>query len=181
MKFEKLADKDLIRYIDKNKKSVFQEIYKRTVEGTYKYIYSRCGNKEMTEDVVSDAYVTLYEIIEKYNGDSKLQTFIIGIALNKLRQTRFRQTNDLAYDDNIIILDDFEYSDSDKKLKEESLVLLGKLPIKYKRVLEARYLEGKSYEEIGKELGITSENARKIKSRALLKAQELYINKIDHE
>jgi RNA polymerase sigma-70 factor (ECF subfamily) len=51
--------------------------------------------------------------------------------------------------------------------------VLNRLPARYRRVLELRFLQGYSIEETAQELGITPGNVKVIQYRALAKAVQV--------
>lgn len=75
------------RYIIEKRKEDFAEIYRQTFDDLYRFVLSKTNCKEVTEDVVSDTYFLLIDVIDKFDSKkSRFKTFLFGIALNKLRQ-----------------------------------------------------------------------------------------------
>lgn len=107
MKLTTCTDSELIHYAtNRNLKKGMEEVYRRTVDDVYRFVYSRCGSKEISEDIVSETYVTLFNILDRFDGNSKLKTFVIGIALNKIKQYSINYSS-LSFDENLIITEDF--------------------------------------------------------------------------
>lgn len=179
MKLTTCTDSELIHYAtNRNLKKGMEEVYRRTVDDVYRFVYSRCGSKEIAEDIVSETYLTLFGILDRFDGGSKLQTFIIGIALNKIKQ--FVNNSDLALNEELIIVDDF--SDDEIKVISNNLTnILNELPEKYRKVLELIFLESNSTADTAKKLNTTESNVRKMKSRALAMAKEISVKYQNHE
>ena len=75
------------KYIKERKKEDFALIYRLSFDNLYRFILSKTNSKEITEEVVSDTYFLLIDLIDHYDSTkSKFSTFLFGIALNKLRQ-----------------------------------------------------------------------------------------------
>lgn len=163
----------LIKNFMSGDKEAIGEIYESTVLFVYKYVYSRLGNKEWTEDVVSETYSTFLTIAEKYNGESKIETFIIGIANNKINQFLSKLPQDVDYDENIIVPEE-NYSEEDKALDNQKLMaVLGQLSDEYKKVLENRFLNSLNIRDTAQIMNISEANVRVLQHRALKKASEI--------
>ena len=76
------------------------------------YVFSLCGNKELTEDIVQDTFVQAILHEKSFRGDCKVETWLCQIAKNALtkelrRQRRavpFEETHELAAPDDIFEL-----------------------------------------------------------------------------
>lgn len=149
-------------------------IYKENVDDLYRFVYSKTYNKHLTEDVVSDTFYTLLDVIDSYDeSKSKVRTFLFGIALNKLRQKwSSKKYRDVPIDEDIL-----EHTPSISKKRDSSLVkkvygALNALPEKYRQVITLRFTMYKSIKDTAKELGTTVTNVTTIQNRALKKLRE---------
>jgi RNA polymerase sigma factor (sigma-70 family) len=127
------------------------------------------------------------EVIDNYDGSSKLKTFIIGIALNKIRQyhDKINRLDEVSLDEEIIV--DQENALSEDNLNKESKNLdelrdilervFNKLSDRYRKVLKLAYIKNLSTAEMAKELETSNGNIRVLKHRAINKATEI-ANKI---
>ena len=180
MKLTTCTDSELIHYAtNRNLKKGMEEVYRRTVDDVYRFVYSRCGSKEISEDIVSETYVTLFNILDRFDGNSKLKTFVIGIALNKIKQYSINYSI-LSFYENLIITEDFDEEEIEvinKNLQE----ILGELPNKYSQILEMLFLDSMSTADVALKLETTESNVRKMKSRALAMAKEISVKYQNHE
>jgi len=158
-------------------KKEISKIYNETLDMVFRYVYSRVGNKELTEDIVTDTYVTFMEIVDRYDGSSKVETFIIGIARNKIHKAwdkdNLKKYVDIDLDCIVIEEDDESEEIYEKKtqiLLEHMEKVLKKLPNKYKRIIELRFKEMMTTEEISESMDISKGNVRVLQHRALSKA-----------
>ncbi|HRI05740.1 MAG TPA: sigma-70 family RNA polymerase sigma factor [Candidatus Dojkabacteria bacterium] len=149
-------------------------IYKENVDDLYRFVYSKTYNKHLTEDVVSDTFYTLLDVIDSYDeSKSKVRTFLFGIALNKLRQKwSSKKYRHVPIDEDIL-----EHTPSISKKRDSSLVkkvygALNALPEKYRQVITLRFTMYKSIKDTAKELGTTVTNVTTIQNRALKKLRE---------
>ncbi len=178
---ENLSDSALIeQYVKNHSNDAFYQIYIKYVDYVFKFVYSRTGNVQLTEDIVSDTFLILIDVLPNFKGESKLQTFIIGIAFNKLRThwnslkkeslTGLDEFEEFIIDD---VTEDDENEIDDEKLKKEVQALLNTLDSKYKEVLIARFLENLSVKNTAKKLNLTEANVRVIQNRALEKLRSV--------
>lgn len=163
------------------KEDSMKEIYEETIVPVYRFVYSRIGNKHIAEDIVSETYLTLQDILGNYDGSSKIETFIIGIANNKLKQYYASIDKEiLDFDENIILIDE-NNEDIDNYLDKEKVErILNNLKENYRDVLTYRFLKAYSIKETAKKMNISEENVRVMQNRAIKKAletaQELFLN-----
>jgi len=74
---ERCQSKDPIEY-----ESAFFEVYKKYGDRAYNISYRILGNNEDALDVVQDAFVTLFNKIDKFRGDSRFFTWFYRIVVN---------------------------------------------------------------------------------------------------
>lgn len=63
----------------------FNEIYNRYSKRLYLYIYGRCRNWDIAEDVLQTTFLKAIENIESYRGECSIYTWLCHIAINVLR------------------------------------------------------------------------------------------------
>lgn len=180
---ENLSDSALIElYVKNHNKDAFCQIYQNYVEYVFKFIYGRTGNVQVTEDIVSETFLALVDVLKNFEGKSKLQTFIIGIAFNKLRshwnnikkenQTSLENFEEFIMDE--VKEEDTEVNDSeDENIIKEVKDILEKLEGNYRQVLVCRFLENLSVKDTAKKLNLTEANVRVIQNRALEKLRNV--------
>lgn len=167
------------KYIKETKKEDFAEIYKLTFNDLYRFVLSKTNNREVTEEVVSDTYFLLIDIIKNYDSSkSRFKTFLFGIALNKLRQQWDSQKayKSFSLNEDIYIEEIYEESPKRKELFKRILSTLPLLKDKYRLVIQKRFLESKSIKDVSKELNITETNVTTIQNRALNKIKKILEN-----
>lgn len=164
-------------YKDGKKETAIEQIYVATLDSVYRYVFSRAGRQNWTEDIVSETYLTLIEILDKYSGESKIETFIIGIARNKIRQFMSRLTNDASFNEDFFIEEDLSADQIQKKKKLLDIGRLKKvmeeLTGKYRDVLENRFMKTLTIKETALEMNESEANVRVLQHRALKKAVDI--------
>lgn len=170
------------KYIKEKKKEDFALIYRLSFDDLYRFVLSKTNNREITEEVVSDTYFLLIDVIDHYDSTkSKFSTFLFGIALNKLRQRWSSEKVNKSFSlDEDIYIEKNNYVQTSKRKKlfnsiQEAFPLLSE---KYRRVLEKRFLESKSIKIVAEELNISISNVTTIQNRALNKLRTIINEKI---
>ena len=59
-----------------------EEIYSKYFKIVYKYIFCLTGNKELSEEIVQEAFLVAVKDINKFEGKSKITTWLCQIAKN---------------------------------------------------------------------------------------------------
>ena len=144
----------------------------------YGFMLKRTENETDAEDITIDAFSKAFSKIAQYNPDFQFNTWLISIAKNahidlvrKQKQTRSMQFNDdgnAAY----MIIDETP-SAEDTLINEQNLSILlrfiKELKPAYQEVIQLRYFQEMSYQEIANQLNEPLSNV-KIK---LLRAKKL--------
>ncbi|MEO8886909.1 MAG: sigma-70 family RNA polymerase sigma factor [Mucilaginibacter sp.] len=165
----------------------------------YTWALYKTSNKESAEDLVQDTFLTAYQQLEKFRGDSNPKTWLLAILNNKIAEHyRKKYRNSVQTDDmegttsgrNIFITmfdeDDrwkkkekpFEWNADENQLlddKEFNIVLsscLGKLPEHWQSAVHLKFIEQKNGERICQELNITPTNFWQILHRAKLQLRK---------
>ena len=144
----------------------------------YGFMLKRTENETDAEDITIDAFSKAFSKIAQYNPDYQFNTWLISIAKNahidlvrKQKQSRsvqFKDDDHAAY----LIVDETP-SAEDKLINEQNLSILlrfiKELKPAYQEVIQLRYFQEMSYQEISNQLDEPLSNI-KIK---LLRAKKL--------
>lgn len=170
------------KYIKERKKEDFALIYRLSFDNLYRFILSKTNSKEITEEVVSDTYFLLIDLIDHYDSSkSKFSTFLFGIALNKLRQRWSNQKANKTFslnEDIYIDQNNYKPSSKRKELVKKIEDALPRLSTKYRKVLEKRFFESKTIKTVSEELNLSISNVTTIQNRALNKLRAIINEKI---
>lgn len=141
-----------------------EEMYEKYSQIVYKYIFCLTRNHELSEEIVQDTFLVAVKNINKFEGNSKLSTWLCAIAKNiyykkvrkdkKIRKIYIEDVKEIASSD---LVEDI-ICDNEEKL--ETIKKIQKLDEETKNVMYLRiYLEF-SYDEIAELLGKTANWAR---------------------
>ncbi len=64
----------------------FNEIYDKTYNNVLKFVVCKCSNMEDVNDIVQEIYIELYKKITEYYDIQNIESYIIGIAKNKINK-----------------------------------------------------------------------------------------------
>ncbi len=170
------------KYIKERKKEDFALIYRLSFDNLYRFILSKTNSKEITDEVVSDTYFLLIDLIDHYDSTkSKFSTFLFGIALNKLRQKWSNQKANKTFslnEDIYIDQNNYKPSSRRKELIKKIEDALPQLSTKYRKILEKRFFESKTIKTVSEELNLSISNVTTIQNRALNKLRAIINEKI---
>ncbi|HEU4495455.1 MAG TPA: sigma-70 family RNA polymerase sigma factor [Flavobacterium sp.] len=145
----------------------------------YGFMLQRTQNETDAEDISIETFAKAFDKIAKYNPDFKFNTWLIAIAKNvhidMLRKKKSRLLPDLTDEEGSQAhnIADSTPSAEDKLIIEQNLSQLlqfiKELKPRYQEVIQLRYFQELSYQEISEQLGEPLSNI-KIK---LLRARKL--------
>jgi RNA polymerase sigma-70 factor (ECF subfamily) len=127
----------------------------------YRNILRLVKDEEIAQEILQDLFLKVWEIREKIKVEGSFKSFLHKVAANMVYM-HFRQVSKNERLIERLIASSVEYvtNDEDNAIPEASYDLLQKaiesLPAKRKQIYILCKLEGKSYEEVSKELGIST-------------------------
>ena len=145
-----------------NVKKINEENFKEIYEENFNYVYSfvairLAANKEATEDIVQEIFISAMKGMSSYKGTSSYKTWLCGIAKNKIlnyyrnniRKEGFAGSEELNYvEDN----QNIELVVMNLETRKAILQTLNKLKPIYKYVLILKYIDDYSVNDIAKGL-----------------------------
>lgn len=147
-----VSDLTLLEEITDENKEAFKTLYNRYVRQVHSYIYKLTRDNKLSEEVTNDVFFEVWNSANKFQGKSKVLTWIFGIAHNKtMNEIRKRKeipvdpeefTKEVSTDiqtDEIIMK-----KDRDEQMK----AALDQLTPEHRTVVELTFLQGLSYSEI---------------------------------
>ena len=177
--------KDLIscveKYIELRDESDFSKIYDLSYSKMYGLIYSRTKNREITEDVLQNAYIQCYKSIDQLSSPDSFQGWLSTICIREFFHYVKKQNNEVLLDD---IKDEegnaFDYFDSqaddtfdmpekaaeDKVLKKLLMKNIDALPVNQRAVVISYYYDAKSVKEIAASMNVPENTVKTYLNRA---------------
>lgn len=150
----------------------FWDIYDKYIDKIYKFVYLKTTNKDLTEDIVSDVFMSALNNVKSFRLEEKssVKSWLYRIASNKVID--FYRTNKVSENvwDYIEVLskneDHWEQLDNKEKLKEV-YSFLETINKEHRQIVLYRIWEDLSYKEISEITWKSVDNCKKIVSRTL--------------
>ena len=167
----------------KNEESVctesqFELVYQNHVQVLYNFIFYKCGNKELAEDVVQEAFIKLWENCSKVSP-IKARAFLFTVArntfLNKVgktnRKLKFEQeaAKQNQGENPQFILEHNEFG-------ERLEAAINQLPENQRTVFLLNRIDQMKYREIAELLNISQKAVEKRMHKALVQLRKLHKN-----
>jgi RNA polymerase sigma-70 factor, ECF subfamily len=160
----------------------FEQIYDENVVAIYRYIYARVGNRPDAEDLTAQVFVRAVEQLDTSRDPGQIASWLYRVSQNTIADY-WRSFYRLPLIGAEHVAPGWEPVDRARGALEASISetsdraavarvrqLLARLPARYARVLELRFLQRLSVAETASAMGISRGNAKILQYRALRKA-----------
>jgi len=165
MKLEALSDEDLMVMYQSGSEDAFQTLYRRHSEKIYGFLRGRVWNHERAAELYQESFLKMHRSKHLYNKSLPALPWIFSITKSVLvdgLRVDQRARRDAEYSAETA-------SSEDQRSIGDVASLMNRLPESQRRAIELRYIDEKTFEEIAASLETSSDNARKIVSRAVTK------------
>jgi RNA polymerase sigma-70 factor (ECF subfamily) len=149
----------------------FSELMAKYQDRVFRYVYSKFNNHDEVLDITQDIFIMTFESLDKFRRESKFSTWLFSIMVNYCKNYRKKagRFRSVSIDKNEG--DGFEFQLADERENTEEQIInrdslrilkdeLFKLSDDYREILVLRDIEGMSYNEISKVLGISLSNVK---------------------
>ncbi len=171
MKLEALSDEELMVMYQAGSEEAFQTLYRRHSEKIYGFLRGRVWNDERAAELYQEAFLKVHRSKHLYNKSLPALPWIFSITKSVLidglrvdQRARRDAENSSAGG-----------SSEEQRSFGEVASLMSRLPEGQRKAVELRYIDEKTFEEIAASLETSSENARKIVSRAVAKLKSFAV------
>jgi RNA polymerase sigma factor (sigma-70 family) len=156
----------------------FEEIYDEQVVPIYRFIHARVGNRPDAEDLTAQVFTRAIEQLDTTRDRGQIVSWLYRVSQNAIADY-WRAFYRLPVIGTEQVAPGWEpmepapardRADADGAAVARVRVLLGRLPDRYARVLELRFLQRLSVAETAERMGISHGNAKILQYRALRKA-----------
>jgi RNA polymerase sigma-70 factor, ECF subfamily len=158
----------------------FGPLYRKYHEQIFRYIYQRMDNEELAFDITSQVFMKALKNIGKYEYRGvPFASWLYRIAKSELYQAfRDRKAERTVNIDSMQLSTMVEDMDDDDKESKKKLMMAALAILKEKdlQLIEMRFFEQRSFQEIGEILEITENNA-KVKTFRAVEKLKLFISK----
>lgn len=151
------TDAHLVELASKGDQRAFEYLFTRYRDALVHLFEQRLGDKDMAGDLLQETFIKVYLNLDRYSKSYTFGQWIYTIARNTLVDHLRRRADDVAIDER------FRAPLATTPSPEESVIInqsrahfyaaLEELSDEYREVIEMRFLEEYSYEEIAEKLG----------------------------
>lgn len=139
-----------------------EELYRENSRIVYFFLYSRCKDEALAEDLMQETFVKAMEHIDSFDGSCKVSTWLCQIAKHLLYQHwEKRRHEDIAELDETLVAQNNTESQAICRIELADVwERLQQLPEAMRRVMTLRVLGDLSFREIGSIMGKSENWAR---------------------
>lgn len=170
-------DKELVDRLLVGNRDAFEEFFEKNAQGVLRFTLKRLGGDlETAQEIVQTALCNAVAGIETYRGEASLFTWLCTCCHYEILRHRKRSArtplhlaiNDPGLSTSEIFQDrrNPEQDFRELEMKDRVHLTLDALPSRYGEVLEWKYLQHLSVEEIGVRLDVSTKAAESTLSRA---------------
>jgi RNA polymerase sigma-70 factor (ECF subfamily) len=157
-----LADEDLMVLVQQGEARAFEVIFDRHSGPAFSLAYRMCGRRSMAEDVVQEAFVSLWRSGARYDRRrGSVRTWVLGVVHNRavdaFRRGVVRESRNVPDEGIAERLPAAEQTDVEVARRDEARHVrsaLEDLPAEQRQVVELAYFGGFSHTEIAEMLGL---------------------------
>ncbi len=154
---------ELIARVRSGDDEAFRLIFDRYARPVISFIYDMVNQRDLAEELAQETFVRAYKGIQSLRDDTKLSTWLFGIAKNVARESlrqRWRSDSKVEMeDDGVMQLSDKELLPDDQLINKElnSVIqeALAKLDEDKREVFTLKVFQQRSYEEIAEITGFS--------------------------
>ena len=162
--FSRKSDDQLIQSAIEGSERAWLLLVKRYEKRVYNYSLRMSGNADDAMDIMQDVLLSAYRNLKNYRGDGHFVSWLFRIAsfrsIDYFRKKQFHQSTD-----------DMELMDKSAEYEPETNLanvqsnrdmsaLMSLLPLDQRQVVELKYFQHFTFDEIGGQLGISSNTAK---------------------
>ena len=171
-----MTDEELMAaYVDGDLRT-FEDLYERHKGRVFGFLMRKLRDRDEAEDVFQMTFAKLHKGRYRYRQDIPFLAWLFTIARNTLID-HYRKKG--TYEKHVTLsmetVDVYPDLTSEKSPIEASFSQLSKLSERQRKVLELRFNQGLTFEEISQKTQTSADNARQIASRSVRKLRSLMV------
>ncbi len=159
-----LADEELMQLVREGDTRAFEVIFDRHSGAAFSLAYRMCGRQAMAEDVVQEAFVSLWRSGARYDATrGSVRTWVLSVVRNRaidiFRREGAKGSRDVTQDGMAERMPAPELTESEVERRDEARQIrqaLGELPPDQRQVIELAYFGGFTHREIASMLALPS-------------------------
>ena len=176
------SDETLIAQALQGKTSAWLTLVKRYEKNIYNYALRMVNNPADAMDLMQDVFIALFRNLSKFRGECPFKSWLFKIAHYRCLEFYRRKRPMQSLDD--VAEQEDEQSvclEKDLFLKQQSSALIQAmqhLPVKQKLVVELKFFQQCTFEDISQQLGISTNTAKSQLYSALEKLKSHLSNEL---
>ncbi len=152
----------------------WDEIYVDNVVRVYRLLYAKVANRADAEDLTTEVFLAAYGPLRVGASRGEVRAYLAATARTALaRHWRVRLGVEVTHLDVDVAARELHEDPPPSAAPNRARDVLAPLPERHRRILELRFLEGRSVREAAHEMGISVGNAKVLQHRALRMAARL--------
>ena len=150
----------------------WEAVYQDNASWVYRTLFARVGNRADAEDLTAEVFMAALRPLRLTASVAEVRAYL-RVTARTVLAAHWRQT--LGRE--ITSIDDVEQPpESEEAIStapQRVALVLDNLPDRYRRILELRFLQGRSIKDSAAELGVSVANAKVLQHRALRLAAQV--------
>lgn len=168
------SDREFVGEVLRKDRKATAEFIGRHADCVYGYVRRRLiPHNELVEDLVQEIFLSAWENLDKFRGDSPLRSWLLGIARHKvedhyrrrLKEVPFAEEDEISPSEPATFYDAEEMLDK-RQASRRTWEILGSLPEIHRIILLWKYWEERSLGEIAEQTGRTEKAIERLLARA---------------
>jgi RNA polymerase sigma-70 factor (ECF subfamily) len=157
-----VADEDLMQLVRDGDVGAFDVIFDRHSGAAFSLAYRMCGRRAMAEDIVQEAFVSLWRSGARYDvARGSVRSWVLSVvhnrAIDAFRRESVRSARDVRDDTAVERVEAAERVDSEVERRDDAQAVraaLQTLPTDQRRVIELAYFGGFTHTQISEMLSL---------------------------
>ena len=174
-------DNIYIEGLKKRDPEAYEIVFKMYYKVLVLFVERHIGDRNTAKDLVQDIFLKLYENSSSFPNDFNLKSWLYCLARNAaidyLRHLKVMDRNKFLMAEGMIHIPDID-EEIDEQVYAKVNLAIESLPEQCRLIIKLNVLEGKKYQEIAEELGITINTIRTQVSRGYKKLREILAEEV---
>ena len=146
----------------------WDSVYRDNVGPVYRMIFARVGNRPDAEDLTTEVFLAALRPLRATASVPEVRSYLLTTARSVLasywRRTLGRILTTL---DDVAVDEAFDDAEARTRQVDRVAAILAELPENYRRILQLRFLHGRSVRDAADEMDVSVANAKVLQYRAL--------------
>ena len=175
-------DRSYISGLRKRDTQTYEVVFKKYYQPLVMFVMRHVGNEDVAKDIVQDIFFKLFEGSRSLPDDFLLKSWFYRVvrnaAVDYLRHLQVEDKYKFLMAEAMISISDID-EEIDEQVYAKVNLAIESLPEQCRLIIKLNVLEGKKYQEIAEELGITVNTIRTQVSRGYKKLRDILSGVVD--